>query len=204
MPPTLLNAGKSTNFVFAVKYLDETHINPINAIDTDSKIKDRMKAINAIGGEFQLRYLENQTFSDNLVMIDSLMPIIVARMLIGYYSDKAIDCAALTDYLIKTDPLSRNAKFYEYKVKQLLNAIALGLKPATPWNGKFEATSGYIIVKTNGEVLVLHIHEPNKFKDYLLNNTKFETGSSMKHGFGVLYQEGDEVRVKLNLQIRFM
>ena len=42
---TLLNAGKTTNFVFEVKGLDKTHIDSINAISTRSKVQDRIKAM---------------------------------------------------------------------------------------------------------------------------------------------------------------
>ncbi|MDR2089145.1 MAG: HpaII family restriction endonuclease [Clostridiales Family XIII bacterium] len=204
MPPTLLNAGKTTNFIFAVKGLDPKQIKPINAIDTDSKIKDRMRAIAANGSKLQFRSLENQTFNDNLVMIDSQMPVVVSQMLIGYYSETANDCAKLADYVTQIDPLSCSAEFYRHKVKELLCAIALGLKPATQWDGTDEATGGYIIVKTDGDVLAYHIYNRDAFRGYLLNNTKFETGSSTRHGFGVLYREGGEIRIKLNLQIRFV
>jgi hypothetical protein len=204
MPPTLLNAGKTTNFTFAVKGLDPKQVKPINAIDTDSKIKDKMRAIASNGGKLVYRSMDNQIFNENLIMIDSQMPLIVAQMLIGYYSEIANDCAALTDYISQVDPLSRSAEFYRHKVKELLFAIALGLKPATQWDGTDEATGGYIIVKTDGDVLAYHIYNRDAFRGYLLNNTKFETGSSSRHEFGTLYQEGGEVRIKLNLQIRFV
>jgi hypothetical protein len=200
----ILGNGKSTNSIYSVKELDPKQIKAINSIDTDTKIKDRMRAITANGGKLQYRSMDNQTFNDNLVMIDSQMPVIVSQMLIGYYSETANNCDALTDYVIQLDPLSRSAEFYRHKVKELLCAIALGLKPATQWDGTDEATGGYIIVKTDGDVLAYHIYNRDAFRGYLLNNTRFETGSSSRHGFCVLYPEGGETRIKLNLQIRFV
>ena len=39
---------------------------------------------------------------------------------------------------------------------------------------------------------------------YLLNNTKFERGSTGKHGFATLYMENGKRYINLNLQIRFI
>ena len=203
-PPTLLNAGRTTNFVYKVIGLNPSLISTINAIDTDRKIKDRMKAIADNGGELVFASMENSTFNDNLIMIDSQMPVVVAQMLVGYYSEIANDCAALTDYVSRIDPLSRNEDFYRHKVKELLSAIALGMKPATPWNGSEEASGGYIIVKTNGDVLAYHLYNRDAFRGYLLHNTKFESGGSTRHQYAKLYEENGEVLIKLNLQIRFL
>ena len=49
-PPTLLNAGKSTNFVYAVNGLTKESTEKINGIDTRQKIIDRMNSICADGG----------------------------------------------------------------------------------------------------------------------------------------------------------
>ena len=39
--------------------------------------------------------------------------------------------------------------------------------------------------------------------DYLLNNTKLDTASSSRHGFGEIFEENGELYFNLNLQIRF-
>ena len=49
-PPTLLNAGKSTNFIYAVNGLTKESAEKINGIDTRQKIIDRMNSICADGG----------------------------------------------------------------------------------------------------------------------------------------------------------
>lgn len=68
-------------------------------------------------------------------------------------------------------------------------------------DGTEEASGGYIIVKTNGDVLAYHIYNRDAFRKYLLNNTKLESAGSDRHAYGVLYEENDAVRIKLNLQI---
>ena len=202
-PPTLLNAGRTTNFIYEVVGLETQHINTINAIDTRTKIIDRMKAIADNGGRLVFQGMENETFKNNLIMIDSQMPTIVAEMLSGYYSGTATDCAGLTDYVSQVNPLSRNADFYKHKIKEMLCAIALGMKPATRWDGTDEASGGYIIVKTNGDVLAYHLYNRDAFRSYLLNNTKLERGSTSRHDFGTLYETDDKIKINLNLQIRF-
>ncbi len=204
MPPTLLNAGRTTNFIYRVEGLDRMHIGPINAINTQRKIKDRIKAITDNGGQLFFESMENDTFNDNLIMVDSQMPAIVAQMLIGYYSESTADCMGLVDYVSRINPLLRSADFYRHKIKEMLCAVALGMKPATKWDGTDEASGGYIIVRTNGDVLAYHIYNRDAFRGYLLNNTKLESGSSSRHGYGVLYEQDGNIYIKLNLQIRFI
>jgi len=202
--PTLLNAGRTTNFIYNVEGLVAKHISQINAINTQTKIIDRMKAISEAGGRLNFETMENETFRENLYMIDSQMPSIVAEMLSGYYAKIATDCEELTDYVIRINPLSRSADFYKHKIKEMLCAIALGMKPATKWNGTDEASGGYIIVKTNGDVLAYHIYNRDAFKGYLLKNTKLDRASTSRHDFATLYEENGKIKIKLNLQIRFI
>jgi hypothetical protein len=203
-PPTLLNAGKTTNFIYRVDGLSRDKIVEINAIETDYKLLDRVAAIKTNGGKFSFVKTANATFADNLVMIDSQMAIVVAEMLVAYYSGTAKTCMDLLKHIAVVDPLSRSKKFYEYKIKELLCAVALGMKPATPWDGLDEATGGYIVVKTDGEVLAYHIYNRDSFKGYLMNSTRFESAGSSKHDYATLYEENGKVFIKLNLQIRFI
>lgn len=204
MPPTLLNAAGTTNLIYKVDGLDKRHIAQINSIETRRKIRDRITAISDYNGKLVFRNTESPEFNDNLIMIDSQMPSIVAEMLIGYYSGVATECAELVRYVSQKDPLSLSVDFYRHKVKEMLCAVALGMKPATKWDGTDEASGGYIIVRRNGDVLAYHIYNRNAFRSYLLNNTKFESASSDRHGYGLLYDESGEIRIKLNLQVRFV
>lgn len=202
-PPTLLNAGETTNFIYKVEKLDPRQIPVINSIDTDRKIKDRITAINDCGGKLVFHGMQNTTFNENLIMIDSQMPMVIAEMLVGYYSGAATKCQELAKYVIDSNPLRQSENFYRHNIKELLCAVALGMKPATSWDGTDEATGGYIIVKTNGDVVAYHIYNRDSFRNYLLNNTKFESAGSTKHKYAELYEQDDDIFIKLNLQIRF-
>jgi hypothetical protein len=203
-PPTLLNAGKTTNFIFKVEGLPVEKVAEINAIDTDTKILDRMAAIAKNGGRLTFIKTANNTFAANLAMIDTLLEVILAEMLVAYYNGKSKTCAGLLAQVIQADPLKRPAAFYEHKIKELLYASALAMTPAKPWNGTIKASGGYIIVKTDGDVLAYHIYNSDKFKGYLLKNTCFERGGTHRHEYASLYEENGEIFIKLNLQIRFI
>ncbi len=209
-PSTLLNAGKTTNFVYQIvgANLTKSDIEQINSIDTRSKIMDRIVQIQNAGGEFKFVKTERQIFSNNLVLMDSLLPEILSQIIFDFYSS---EFSHLTDLITKTaklNPLNfdieNEHKFYEYKIKRFLTDVALGMMPSKVWTGKYDATGGYLIVKENGDVLCYHIYNRNEFEDYLIGNTKLDTASSSRHEFGKVYSENVELYFKLNLQIRFI
>jgi len=206
--PTLLNAGTTTNFVYRVSDLPEPMINAINGITTNNKIRDRVNSVTREGGTFHFSGPENEIFSDNLAMIDSNMDKIIASMLLKFYESELRNSSEVADYITAENPLKLHAglarNFYRHKFKEFLCAIALGMRPGTHWDGLDEANGGYIIVKNDGDVVAYHIYNRNSFREYLLNNTKFETASSSRHNFGSLYKQNGEVFMNLNLQIRFL
>ena len=213
-PSTLLNASGSTGFIYCVNGLSETDISRINAINTPRKIKDRFSEITASGGHILFYKMESQEFKNNLFMIDSQMPEIVAQMLLGYFSGHASNCGELTKFACDSIPMlggktflypeTMKMNFFTHKVKELLCAVALGMKPATPWDGTDEATGGYIIIRQDGDVLCYHIYNRDAFRGYLLKNTKFEGASSTRHQYGSLYNENGKTFIRLTLQIRFV
>lgn len=207
---TLLNAGKTTNFVYQINDFkgDKTDIEKINNIDSRSKIKDRIEEIKKLGGCLNFDSIENEVFKNNLVLIDSLLPNILAELVKLFYTSNKNTLVDLVEEITKTNPLKYDNQFshlfYEYKVKRFLTDVALGMMPAKVWSGEYDATGGYLIVKEDGEVLCYHIYNRNKFEDYLFQNTKLETASSTRHDFGKLYNIKDTLYFKLNLQVRFI
>lgn len=208
-PSTLLNAGRTTNFIYKVVGLNLTddEIDRINSISTRSKIMDRINEVRKRCGQFEFVKTERKIFSNNLVLIDSLLPEILAQMVFDFYSSEFSHINTLVNIIAEKNPLNFDVEnehlFYEYKVKRFLTDIALGMMPSKVWTGRYDATGGYLIVKDNGDVLCYHIYNRNEFEDYLLNNTKLDTASSSRHGFGTLYKLNNELYFNLNLQIRF-
>lgn len=206
---TLLNAGRTTNFIYKLEDFNPTQeqISSINEIDTRSKIKDRILAINEMGGKLSFTTLEHGVFKNNLVLIDSLLPNILADIIKTFFTSDLSAIEELTSNINETNPLNYDTTFahtfYEYKIKRFLTDVALGMTPSKVWSGIYDATGGYLIVKENGDVLCYHIYNKNQFEDYLFANTKLETASSTRHEFGKIYEEDGQLFFKLNLQIRF-
>ncbi|QXP60232.1 HpaII family restriction endonuclease [Olleya sp. HaHaR_3_96] len=209
-PSTLLNAGKTTNFVFKISKikLNDSQIKNINSISSRSKIMDRIDSILDLKGQFEFVKTERQIFSNNLVLIDSRLPEILSEIIYQFYSSKKSSISDLVEQININNPLnfdiSNQHQFYEYKIKRFLTDIALGMMPSKVWSGQYDATGGYLIVKENGDVLCYHIYNKNEFENYLFNNTKLDTASSSRHDFGSLYEENGQIYFKLNLQIRFL
>ena len=202
--PTLLNAGKTTNFIYKVTGITSEQAREINAIDTPTKIKDRVKAIKEFGGSISYAGMEHPGFRRNLIMVDSSMPQIIGNMLLYYYEEDVKECDKLVELTGERDPLGYgDAMMYEYKFKKFLCSCALGMKPAKKWDGLDEANGGYIIVKADGEILAYHIYNRNFFEQYLLDNTILERASTSRHEYMSLYEEAGEMFIKLNLQVRF-
>jgi hypothetical protein len=209
-PSTLLNAGKTTNFIYKIPNLNlsELEIDRINSISSRSKIMDRINSIIQAKGKFNFIQTEKQIFSNNLILIDSRLPEILSQMVYEFYSSNQSSITDLVEKTKKINPLgfdiSNEHQFYEYKIKRFLTDIALGMMPSKVWTGQYDATGGYLIVKENGDVLCYHIYNKNEFENYLFNNTKLETASSNRHNFGTIYEEKGAFYFKLNLQIRFI
>lgn len=209
-PSTLLNAGKTTNFIFKISNLklSESEIEKINSINSRSKVMDRVNSILQAKGEFEFIKTERQIFSNNLILIDSKLPEIVSQIVFEFYSTDKYKVTDLVEKTTNKNPLnfdtSNEHQFYEYKIKRFLTDVALGMMPLKVWTGHYDATGGYLIVKENGDVLCYHIYNRNEFENYLFNNTKLDTASSFRHSFGSIYEENNELFFKLNLQIRFL
>lgn len=208
--PTLLNAGKTTNFIYKVKHNYPNMLREANTIyrvsggRNHTDVRGRIAKIIEENGTLEYYDMNNQIFKDNLVLIDTSMDKIVAATLLYFYKDGISDCEAMVNRLEQDNPMSYgNVNAYRYKFKKFLTAVALGMKPATVWNGLDEATGGYIIVTRSGDVLAYHIYNRNYFEEYLLKNTKYETASTSRHAFGDVYTDSGEDFIQLNLQVRF-
>ena len=202
-PSTLLNAGKTTNFIYTVTGISDSDMDRINSIDGKTKLKDRMSEIFTLG-DIKYDTVASKVFEGNLQMIDSLMDDIIAELLLLHYKIQKSDLTELVTLLEKNDPLGYNRDgIYRFKLKKLLAAIALGMMPGKEWDGRDESNGGYIIVREDGEVLTYLIYNRDSFETYLLNNTYLERASSTKHDYCRLYKIGNSMKINLNLQIRF-
>lgn len=206
--PTLLNASSATNFIYRLDGLyDEEKANRINSISSKRKLQDRVAAIVEAGATPKFVKVQSQVFHNNLTMISDGLPQLLADMLWDSYEYKEMDIVKAvkraTEKNFMNYDLSTGHDFYGYKLKSLMVASALGMLPATPWTGRYEATGGYIVVKDDGDIVCFHIYDRNLLEDYLFYNTKFETADA-RWKFGNIYKGDDGAfYFALNLQIRF-
>ena len=203
---TLLNASRSTNVVYRLSgdLSDDDYVR-INSISGQS---ERMQQLKKMGITLVFDHIEQETFFNNLRFIDFGVPSIVAECLNVFFTEGISDIKAITKIVASRNPLKCTHgniyNFYCHKIKQLLLDVALGMVPATLWDGRYDANGGYIVVRKDGEIVCFHFYNRNDVEDYLFNHTKLERASRSRHDYGHIYKGGDNVcRMALNLQIRF-
>jgi len=206
-PATLLNSSGTTNFTYKIDGLAKNLIENINAIDTKAKIRERLFAIREAGGSFAFNGIDSEVFERNLRKIDTIMPEIMAEVLLAYFSDKGSTFPELLQHLqdeeVQVLNFQLSTEDFAYKIKALLNNAALGMVPASVWDGTLRAHGGVIVVREDGEIVCYHLYNAEAFRNHLFNNTRMESPSATRHGYGTIYEENGENFIKLNLQIRF-
>ena len=201
---TLLNASGATNFKFGIRGdLTNEEIADLNKLGP----KELLRTLSTHGLTVEFVEMYNEQFETNLKMIDSQMPQIIASLILAYYSGRGTTMTDLVEVITTDDQLNygKTAKdIYSHKLKTMLTDVALGMTPSMCWTGDYDATGGYIIVKSDGEIVCFHAYNREAFKNYLISSTKLETASRSRHDFGHIYRDSNNLQIDLNLQIRFI
>ena len=100
---------------------------------------------------------------------------------------------------IKEELIYKN-NFYEYKVQQLLYALATGLRSTKRYRG-YGHTRTFAIIDTCGEIELLDSTKRTEFDRYLYQNAKLSMGNSKTHKFGFVEKENGQWFIKLNIEI---
>lgn len=202
--PTLLNASGNTNFIYKVVGLPLNVLDEINAIDTKTKLKDCIAAIYEKGGKLIFEKVEQTTMGYNLDLVDSIMPNLIALMLIEFHKNRinTINENLTNIYIQNQNLFSTNLDGLKIKVKKLLVSILLGFFAGSKWNGQYLA-KGTIVVKSDGSQVGYHITDLDSLENYLYDHIRFDTPSTTRHRYGSLIAENGELFFKLNLQLRF-
>ncbi len=183
--PTLFNSSGATNFRFNLPDVDDALANKLNGEHLSPKEIAREV------GRLEFVSVVDKTFAVNLRKIETHMDKILGEAVKLYYRDSICGCTKLAKKLGELDPLQNgDADFYFINIKKFLCAVALGLKPATLWNGEYEANGGYIVVQKNGELAAYPLRDLDEFKTYLLNNTRLDTPKVSRHNFATIYTGG--------------
>mgnify|MGYP002534775887 FL=1 len=205
----LLDGGRAANLKFeqvGVKFASPT-VNKINMLESANEVTDRMLLIERLGGVLKYSDVADKVFRSNLSMIDLHFPRMLAEMVRTMHLDGITRIDELTERIKVINPLKikdeliNKHHFYEFKMKQFLMAVALGMRPAKLYNGTDSAVSGLIIVGREGDVCMYQKADKALFEDYLYHNTRLLKGSVEKDKYGFLERENGNYYFKLNVKI---
>lgn len=204
--PTLIDPGENTNFIYTIKGCNDAIMDEVNAINTRTKLIDKMKRLSEAGCTFALHNDSiSPQFIENLQYVDTLMPTFLNYMVLYTYQFGLRHTRDIILKIQEENPLAfTNKEMYAYKFKKLLCAWALGLTPErTDWMGTEDANGGYITVKNDGSVVCYHLYNRTDFEQYLFDYTYFDKPSSSKYHYFNIYKEDGAYKIKLCLQVRF-
>lgn len=215
-PPTLLNATKLTNFKYKLSQkLNSNTVEEINSMlfRGNADIQGRVRAIIESGSKLEFVTINpdkkgNYIFLENLILIDSSMPEILAHLLVLSYTEDTRSLDTLTKKLSDINPLqfpmNVNKKYYEAKIKRFITDVALGMLPSQPWEAAHQA-AGILVATETGNIDCYHVIYKASLEEYLYHDLKFETPSASRHGFGTIETDNDGNQYfTLNLQLRFL
>ena len=200
-PATLLNASRQTNITFGLcqqSALTEARVKELNEM---TWLATRDALIEA-GCDPIFRKLDGETLYRNVRLVDSAMPEVIANLVRSHYFDgvRRLDEAAAECY----PGHLANSEQIIYKIKEFVGVLAMGMRPNSTWSGDPSAFKGMVVVTREADVVVFYVFNVLEFRDFLFHNLGFERGSATRHGWGQVYPEAGEWRIKLNLQLRFL
>lgn len=206
----LLDGGRTANLKLeqsGVKFATPT-VNKINALpESPLEVAERMMMIERLGGVLKYADVADRVFRSNLLMIDLHFPRVLTEMVRLMHLDGIVRISELTEAIKQKNPLKIKDEliskhcFYEFKVKQFLMALALGMRPAKIYNGQDSAVEGMLLVDGDGEVLCYHKSEKQTMEEFLFQNTRLEKGILEKDKYGFLEKENGVYYFKLNAKI---
>jgi len=197
--PTLLNASGVTNIEYTIQQtlteLETESLNKLGPIDLVSELDKNNFDITPSNMD--------PRFEENLKMIDSEMDKLLAQIVLASYEGRGRTMKDIVNILVEKNPLkytsTNNEIRYTHKIKDLLEAVALGMRPSESWTGQTEADGGNLIVTSEGTILCHHALDKDSLRTYLFDNTFIDTPSRRRHKFGSIVKNV----LTLNFQIRF-
>jgi type II restriction enzyme len=206
----LLDDGRTANLKLeqtGVKFTVPT-VNKVNALpESPNEVAERMLMIERLGGVLKYSDVADRVFRCNLLMIDLHFPRMLAEMVRLMHLEGITRVAELTERIKELNPLKikdeliQKHGFYEYKMKQFLLALALGMRPAKIFRGTDSAVEGMLLVDGQGDLLCYHQSYRQDFAEFLYQNTRFEKGALEKDKYGFLERENGSWYFKLNVKI---
>lgn len=206
----LLDGGRTANLKLeqtGVKFAVPT-VNKVNALTEGvNVVAERMLMIERLGGILKYSDVADKVFRCNLQMIDLHFPRVLAEMVRLMHLEGIVRVNELTERIKQLNPLKikdeliQKHGFYEFKMKQFLFALALGMRPAKIYNGTDSSVEGMLLTLADGQVIGYHRADRDTFSNFLYQNTRFEKGAIEKDKYGYLERENGTYYFKLNVKI---
>lgn len=198
---TLLNASGATNIVFRVMPNNHHNRAPYPNFEYGKHSKN-LQALYSSGYHLEFERMNSDIFQENLTLLDMQFPDYLAKVVLhSYLTEEKIFSKAVEGAFPSQAATSRQPQF---KLREFLGAIAMGLRPTRVWDGDTTKFSGLLVVKQNGEILFYYLYNRKNFEEHLFENVGFERPSTNRHRYGEIYSENGIDKIKLNLQIRFI
>lgn len=218
--PALFNYSDGSNVVYELDGCDEETFKELCSINKETSKQyavDRVRAIRK-NKKITVRFdhFLGETFERNLRLVADRTNEVLAYAVLysldepfeGERSNRKLKNVYRS--LVTYDPLKIGAGselYYEKRLKDFLIAKAGGMEIKSEWDGNIAISGGYIFVTKKGDVLAFYASDQNKYKEWLLNTTKFDTPSSSSGkstGFADVYKENGKYFLKLNVLIKFL
>ena len=191
-PPTLVNASKATMFKYKVGGLGQD-INAIKKKLKGYKQKSLIQEILVSGGKIKFVCVKDKIYKTNLIKVDSLMPNLIGKILLDYFSSKGN--TKISDLI--------DSEINKIHIKRFLLESLLGILPHSQWNGK-RIANGSIELSRDDHLLFYHVVKQDIFEDFLFFNTKLDSPHDRPQTpYGSFYKEGGDIYIDLCLQVRF-
>jgi hypothetical protein len=222
---TLINASGQTLFQYSIglnggaKQDAKSHLSIFETKEGKQvKVGPKVRFQRLLKAGFDVSFvkIKSLAFQENIQIIDSSLDVFLAECLFVFMERKVTGLSEIVEIVAERNPCKykttcnkRLKDFYQYKMKRLIVDAALGMQPKAPWDGKYDASGGYIVVKGTGDVVCYHLYNWNALQDYLYNNLRFETPTSTGTGnkkafnYALYYEENSLPYVDICLQIRF-
>ncbi|MBU1852346.1 MAG: HpaII family restriction endonuclease [Candidatus Omnitrophica bacterium] len=171
-------------YIIEKSYLPGIELKAKNGSHTSGKISDIIESLKMKRTFLKFHRMADRAYQLDLELFDDQLPRILSEIAKIFYMGEGTTIPEIVGILNSTNPCNYDQSlghlFYEYKIKKFLSGSAL------------LTDSDYSGIKQTEE-----------FKDYLFNNTRLDSPSSTRHGYGQIYKEGKNRLFNLNLQIRF-
>jgi hypothetical protein len=158
---TLLNASGATNFIYRVVPNDPSLRSPYPHFEHGKHSKN-LQSLYSAGYHLEYESLVSEIFQQNLTLLDMQFPNYLGNVLLHSYLREEKSFSKVVNSIFPSEQASSRQPIF--KLKEFLGAVAMGLRPATVWDGDTTKFSGLLVVKASGEIVFYYLYNRKTLK----------------------------------------